>query len=417
MRVKPISISLSPNTQKDDIWLSFKLIFCFWKWKRGKEIKELEEKFKKYTNAKTALSFNSGRSSFYAILKSLKLEENSEILVQAFTCNAAINPIIWAGLKPVFVDCNKDDYNIDIFDLEKKITKKSRVIVVQHTFGLPADLNNIISICKKNNLILIEDCAHSLGAKYEDKIIGTFGDAAFFSFSRDKIISSVYGGIAIANNVEIANNLEKIKENFKMPSSFFIFQQLIHPLLLNLIILPIYNFFDLGKIFLVLSQIFHILSKAVHIKEKRGEMPPYFPAKMPNALSILALNQFRKLDTFNNHRKKTANYYYEKLKDSSYLLPFNFKERENVFLRFTIRHKDAHNIIYNAWNKENILIGDWYTSAIAPYDTKSEKIGYFRNCKNAEILSKETFNLPTHINISKDDAKRIITFLKNFKSQ
>ncbi|MDD3729034.1 MAG: DegT/DnrJ/EryC1/StrS family aminotransferase [Candidatus Pacebacteria bacterium] len=415
MKARPISISLSPNTQRDDVFLALKLIFQFWKWKKGKETLKLEEEFKKYIGAKYAFSFNSGRSSLFAILKSLDIKEGEEVLLQGFTCNAAVNPVIWAKLKPVFVDCNKDDYNIDVLDLQKKVSSKSKVVIIQHTFGQPADIDGVLKVCNENNLILIEDCAHSLGAKYKGKLVGSFGKASFFSFSRDKVISSVYGGMAVSNDERIGDNLKKIKEELKDSSSYFVFQQLLHPILLNWLVLPIYRFFNLGKIFLVFFQILHILSKAVHYKEKRGKIPSYFPARMPNALSILALNQFKKLQYFNSHRKKMADFYYQNLKDSSFILPSVFEERENIFLRFTIRHKDAWDIIYNAWDRENILIGDWYTSPIAPHDTISEKMGYLGDCKNAKALSKETFNLPTHINLSFEDAKRIVSFLKKWK--
>ena len=129
--------------------------------------------------------------------------------MQAFTCNAVPNPVLWAGLKPVYVDCDEKTFNIDKEDLKKKITPRSRVLIVQHTFGLPADMDAISEICRKNNLILIEDCAHSLGAEYKNKKVGTFGKAAFFSFSRDKVISSVYGGMAVTEDHELT---KKIKE-------------------------------------------------------------------------------------------------------------------------------------------------------------------------------------------------------------
>jgi len=210
--IKPISISLSPNTEKEDIWLAFKLIFQCWKWKKGESIEELEEAFKRYFGRKHALSFNSGRSAFLALLNSLGLEQEDEVLLQAFTCNAAVNPIIWAGLKPVYLDCNEATFNIDIEDLKRKITEKSKVVMVQHTFGLPAEMDEILRVCQENNLILVEDCAHSLGVAYQGRKVGTFGKAAFFSFSRDKVISSVYGGIVIADDDGLAQRLKNIRK-------------------------------------------------------------------------------------------------------------------------------------------------------------------------------------------------------------
>ena len=158
--IKPITISLSPNTEKDDIWLALKLVFCPWKWKKGRAIEELENEFKKFLKVKYAFAFNSGRTSLMAILKGFGLEKESEVLLQAFTCNAAVNPVIWSGLKPVYVDCDEDNFNIDIEDLKKKITSKSKVVIVQHTFGMPAEMVKILEIAKQNNLILISMGSH-----------------------------------------------------------------------------------------------------------------------------------------------------------------------------------------------------------------------------------------------------------------
>ena len=440
---KPNSISLSPNVEKDDVKLALNLIIRPWLWRNGKAVKEIEDNFRKYLGVKYAFSFNSGRSAFFAILKALDFPTESEVLLQAFTCNAVPNPILWAEFQPIYVDCSKEDFNIDIEDLKKKISENpdAKAVVVQNTFGLPCNMDEINLIVRQSGLILIEDCAHSLGAEFlpitnfeinsekkdnldknsklvmgEAKKVGTFGKASFFSFSRDKIISSVYGGMATTNDDQLGEALRHAQAEFGMPNSFWIFQQLLHPILLNYIILPIYDFLDLGKIFLVLAQVLHILSKAVSWKEKRGQRPDYFPKALPNAQATMALNQFNKLEKFNSHRQKIADYYYENLKDTKFELPKQFPNRKNVFLRFTVKHKDAHDIIYKAWHKQNILLGDWYTTPIAPFDTKIEEIKYKSgSCINAERLAKITLNLPTHINISQKDAERIVNFLKKYK--
>ena len=418
---KPISISLSPNTEPDDIWLALKLIFQPWQWKEGKTIQELENKFKEYLGEKPtfakasagtyAISFNSGRSALIAILNSLGLEKDSEVLLQAFTCNAAANPIIWSGLKPVYVDCNETTFNIDIEDLKRKITERSRAVIVQHTFGLPANMDEILEICRQNNLILIEDCAHSLGATYKGKKVGTFGKAAFFSFSRDKVISSVYGGMVVTNDDSLAQKIKEFQEKVDFPSYFWIKQQLLHPVLMNWLILPTYKI--LGKYLLVLFQKLQILSKAVQWIEKFGEKPNYFPKRLPDALAILALNQFKKLERFNNHRKEIANFYYNELKNTPFKLP---SATEQIYLRFTIKHPRAHEIIRKAW-KRNILIGDWYECPIAPSDTKLDKMQYkIGSCPKAEKLARETLNLPTHINVLEKETQKIIAFLKLYGS-
>lgn len=391
-KFKPISISLSPNIQKDDVALVLKLIFQPWKWKKGSAVQKLEDEFKKYLGVKYAVSFNSGRSGLYALLKSLDLPKGSDVALQAFTCNAVPNPVLWAGLNPVYVDC-ANDFNAAV-----------KVDIVQHTFGLPNE--------KFLNENVIEDCAHALGAEINGRKVGTFGKAAFFSFARDKVISCVYGGMAVTNNDEIGQKLQQLQKEFGQPGLFWIKQQLLHPILLYFFVLPLYNFLNLGKALLVVSQWLHLLSKAVSWQEKRGLKPDYFPKALPNALAELALHQFKKLETFNVHRKQIAEFYYQELQNTKFVLP---KKENNIFLRFAVQHQKAGEIIDQARRSENMLLGDWYRTPVDPFDTKLEAVKYIPgSCLNAEYLTKRTLNLPTHINISMEDAKRVVNFLKKW---
>lgn len=414
-KFRPISISLSPNVEKDDIKLALNLLIRPWLWKNGRGIKELQESFEKFLGIRYAISFNSGRSAFYAILKALNLEKGSEVAVQAFTCNAVPNPVLWNDLVPVYIDCNIEDYNISLDDLKAKISPKTKVVVVQHTFGLPAQIEKIKEFCDERKIILIEDCAHALGAEYMTYKVGTFGEASFFSFSRDKVISSVYGGMVATNNEKLAKKIKKIQEEFGKPSLLWILQQILHPILLQFFVLPIYSLFNVGKIILIFFQVSHILSKAVSWKEKRGLRPDYFPKSLPNALAIMAMNQLSKVDKFNNHRQNVAHYYKKELEGTEFKLPANFEDRKNIYLRFPVRHKKAHEIIFDSWHDKNMLLGDWYTTPIAPFDTKIEELKYTKgSCANAEWLSKQTLNLPTHINITQKEAEKVVTFLKSY---
>lgn len=410
-RFRPISISLSPNVEKDDLALAFRTLLRPGKYIHGDNIEKTEKELRRYLNAKYSFSFNSGRSALMTILKALNLSPGKEILIQAFTCNATVNPILWNNLEPVFVDCN-NNFNLDINDLKKKISSKTRAVIVQHTFGIPAEIEKIKKICEQNNIILIEDCAHSLGASYKGKKVGTFGDLSFFSFSRDKVISSVYGGMIITNNSEIKQKIEKIYKKIDFPSSFWVFQQLIHPLLFEYLFLPLYNFLKIGKVMLILAQQLKIVSKAVHYTEKQGKKPSYFPAKLPNGLATLALNQIKKIDKFNKHRRELAKIYQKEFSGTEFKFPVLEKEKDPIYLRFPLTHSSAHEIIVKSWSN-NLLIGDWYRSPVAPYDTNLKKVHYQKgSCPKAEELTLSTFNLPTHINISKEQARKITQFIK-----
>jgi len=438
--LKPISISLSPNTEKDDIDLALKLIFQPWFWKIGVNQRThqrqlastlLEEEFKKYlgvhpvksteggakqfNGVKYAFSFNSGRAGLIAILKAMEIKKDDEVLLQGFTCNSAVNPILHFGAKPIFVDID-ETINLDPEDLKKKITDKSRAVMIQHTFGWPAKIDEISEICQKYNLILIEDCAHSLGAKYKGKFCGTFGDAAFFSFGRDKIISSVFGGMAITDNDKIGEGIKKFQEELAFPSNFWIFQQLLHPILTNYIVLPAYGINSaLGRIILGLFHILKILSKGVYKKEKKGKIPKYFPRKLPNALAILALNQFKKLERFNEHRREIAKFYENELKNTKFVPPLT-KPWENItpiFMRYPILVDfDTEQILQEARKRKIYLDDGWRKTPIVPPDTKIDKMKYILgSCPKAEEIAKKILNLPTHINISLKDAQKIVDFL------
>jgi dTDP-4-amino-4,6-dideoxygalactose transaminase len=351
-----------------------------------------------------------------AILHALQIGEGDEILIQAFTCNAVPNPIIWMGAKPVYADIT-DDLNIDPADIERKITPKTKAIIVQHTFGMPADMDRILEIAARRNLYVIEDCAHALGARYKGRLVGTLGDASFFSFGRDKVISSVYGGMAASNNPEIAKKIEEFWNQCEYPSRFWIFQQLVHPIIFA-VALPLYNVLNIGKIVIRVAQKIKLLSLAVTGAEKHGAKPPYFPRRMPEALAALPLHQFKKLEYFNEHRRQLAKFYLEKC------IPLQFRsiygspttiDREPVFLRWSL-FSDIRDEILLKGRKRGVYLGDWYTSVIAPHDTDLTKMQYaMGSCPKAEAAAQQIFNLPTHINISSKDAQKIVEFLNSIQ--
>jgi dTDP-4-amino-4,6-dideoxygalactose transaminase len=414
---KPIFISLSPNTEKDDILLALKVLLRPWQWRRGKAIAALEAAFKRYSGLGYAYSFNSGRSAFLAILSALELEKDSQVLIQALTCNALVNPVIWSGLKPVFVDINPKTLNMDLDDLEKKITRQSKAIVVQHTFGLAGDIEKVLEICRRRNLILVEDCAHSLGATYHGRKVGGFGRASFFSFGRDKIISSVYGGMAATNDKELARKIESFRHALARPSSAWTAQQLLHPILVNFFIIPLYSFFGLGRLALGLSHRLKILSKAVSRKEKKGRQPDFLPQKMANGLAVLAVHQLGKLGRYLSHQREIAGIYREKLSSLKLILPKENSGR--VYLRYPLllNHSQSGLILKLARRKKIFLNDGWRQTPIAPPDTDQAKMGYrLGDCPQAERAAKCLLNLPVHINISAEAAERIVAFLQGNKS-
>lgn len=416
---KPIFVSISPNAQADDVWLAFKLLFQPWKWIEGDAIAKFTAEFQKHIGAKYVFMFDSGRTSLYAIIRALNLQKGDEVLVQAFTCTAAVNPILWVDAKPVYVDIEPDTYNMSPDDLERKITQKSKALIIQHTFGLSADLDRLLSIAKKNKLIVIEDVAHALGAEYNGKKLGTFGDAAFFSFGRYKIISAVFAGVAATNNPSIGKNLEKFYKDCKAPAKYWVFQQLFHPVFLAKA-KPFYNIFSLGKAAVVIARKLKLISLSVYSEEKSGGHPGFGPSRVPNALAILGLNQLKKLEKFNDRRVEMARIYEKELeKNKNILLPRILTGARPVFLNFPIQASDgdsAYKLIGQGRRQEGIYLENWPNKkVIGPSGTDLAKLQYqIGSCPIAEAVAPRVITLPTTPHTTDADALRVTALINNF---
>lgn len=404
-----ISISLSPNTQHDDVITALKVLFSPWVWRKGNGSEEVENWFKNYLQTENIALTNSGRSALFTILNTFGIKAGDEVIIQSFTCLAVPEVIKWVGAKPVYVDIN-ENLNINEKDLIMKITPRTRAIIVQHTFGLPAQIDKILDLAKKNNILVIEDCAHSLGAIYKGKRIGTFGDASFFSFGRDKIISCVFGGAAAINtkDMSVLTNFQLQKSTLKNPPTKWILQQIIHPIAFS-IILPTYSF-GFGKFLLVMLQRLSMLTFPILPEERKGTKPKVFPRALPNALALMAFQQIKKLKKLNEHRAKLAKYYCTMLTPVPSIKILNFVQGA-VYLRFNVLTSDRDKILKEA-KGQSILLGNWYHDVIDPEGTGSLVEYKTGMCPNAEKIAKKSLNLPTNIRTTLKDAERIIDIFR-----
>lgn len=401
---KVISASLSPNTESDDVTSALKMFCTPWRWKRGVDIQYIEQWFERRYPKAQVISFNSGRSALLAILQAFTIGDGDEVIVQAFTCVAVPNSVIWAEATPVYADIDST-LNMNAESIAKKITKKTKAIIVQHTLGLPADMDKILGLAKKHNLLVIEDCAHALGGTYNGKPLGSLGDAAFFSFGRDKIVSSVFGGLAtIAKKYQKEwEKLEDFHKNLPISGNFWIFQQLVHPLIFALV-LPLYNL-GIGKAILVACQKLKVLSFPVYPEEKRAHKPADFPKKYPNALAYLLRRQLSKVDRFNAQRQRIAQLYYERLGGNA-SVRFLLYPTDSIYLRFPILVSDPYSLLKRA-RQHGILLGNWYHNVIDPAGVDFAKVNYEKDsCPKAEETSRQIVNLPTRI--SRKEALSVI---------
>lgn len=400
---KLIAISLSPNAQGKDVFLALKLLFSPWLFFQSDGVKSLEAWFRQYFKVSFAISFDSGRGAMLAILKALGVGKEDEVILQAFTCVAVPNAVIAAGAKPVYCDIS-EALTIDTEDLERKISQKTKAMIIQHTFGIPADLNQIIKIAKKYKLHVIEDCAHTVGVKQ----LGTYGIASFFSFGRDKAFSSVAGGIAITDNKLVGKKIRSFQKQLATPSFFWIIQQLLHPLAFYFI-LPFYETFSLGKIILIALQKVRLLSFPVVAEEKDGKAPSV--KKFTNALAYLALFQLRRINEFNKRREEISSVYLRDLNQHDFIAPY---KKVIPFLRFPVLYEDRENLM-RFLRKKRIYAGKWYSEVIDPKGVNFNNIFYQKGaCPKAEYIASRIINLPTYPKMGISDAMEISSCLKEY---
>lgn len=410
---KTLFTSLSPNADAEQISTVLELLFnpLRWaRWKKGDQNAQLEKQMAVYLGVPHVQTFNSGRSALYFALKALGVGEGDEVIVQAYTCVSVPNAILWIGAKPVYIDID-DSYNIDAEKLSKSITEKTKCIITQNTFGVPASIKEIRRIAREKNISIIEDVAHALGAEVDGKKVGSFGDISIFSFGRDKVISSIAGGALATKNKELFKKIQPEHEDLKDMSFIDVKRHLLHPLITSFS-MATYSW-GLGKVVSLIARKLKLTPKVLEAEEKCGKLPKNAFQKLPNALALLASKQLDSVDSRNSDRIKKARYYTEKLKEVQQIqLPKI--QSGSVFLRYTVQARDADKLMQFA-KARGVYLGDWYNTVIAPKDADLNAISYKKGmCSEAERLAPHSVNLPNNMRISEEDQERVIQIIKDF---
>ncbi|MEM7534195.1 MAG: DegT/DnrJ/EryC1/StrS family aminotransferase [Chloroflexota bacterium] len=182
-----------------------------WISSRGKYVPLFQERFAEYTGVKYAVPVCNGTVAIHLALLALGIGPGDEVIVPTLTYIASVNPIVVVGATPVFVDSCRDSWQIDPEDIRRKITPRTRAIMVVHLYGHPANMNEIMSISKEHNLFVVEDCAEAFASHYQDKHVGTFGDVGTFSFYGNKTITTGEGGMVITNDGTLHDRIRRLR--------------------------------------------------------------------------------------------------------------------------------------------------------------------------------------------------------------
>ena len=192
-----------PLVFKDDIKSVVKSLKENWLSGESPYIRKFEIQFAKFNNRKYAVSVSNGTAALEIAIKSLNLKKGSEVIIPTFSIISTALCVLKNNLKPILVDADLDNWNMIPDQVIKKITKKTKAIIITHIYGYPVDMNNILEIAKHKKIFIVEDAAEMIGQKYNNKICGSFGDVSTFSFYANKHITTGEGGMILTNNKKI----------------------------------------------------------------------------------------------------------------------------------------------------------------------------------------------------------------------
>lgn len=398
--------------------LTYKLpVLKYWR-----SIKKIENKLLSYIwNLDSKIySFYNWRSAIFHTLKIIWVKKNDEVIVSWYTCVSVANAVIQSWAKIIYSDINPKNLWFNEEELKNKINSNTKVIIVQHTFWKPSNIKKIIEIAKDNNILVIEDCAHSLWSDLNWKKIWSFWDFSIFSTGRDKVISWVTWGFLIINNIKYFSEWEKISGKLKMPWFFLVIRNLQYNLLWYKAY-KLYDFLKLWRAIIFISRKLNLITEILSVAEKECNFKE-FNHKLPNSLAYLALKELEQLEQVSTHRRSIAEYYGEVLNNKYLKVVFEvWKKETNNYFRYPILAKSEEIAIelYNYMKKNNVLLwNSWSKNNIAPFWTNNKKAQYIIwSCPISEDISKRILILPNHALVTPNDAKKIIVLLNNFKKE
>lgn len=179
----------------------------------GSYIPQFEEQFSRFCTTKHGVGCCNGTVAIHLAVEALGIGKGDEVIIPTFTMIATANGVIYSGAKPVLVDSEPETWNMDVRKIEEKITKKTKAIMVMHTYGHPVDMDPVKELAEKYNLHIIEDAAEAHGAEYKGRKVGSLGDMGCFSFYSNKIITTGEGGMVVTDNIELAEKAKLLRNH------------------------------------------------------------------------------------------------------------------------------------------------------------------------------------------------------------
>ncbi|WP_415315356.1 DegT/DnrJ/EryC1/StrS family aminotransferase [Candidatus Pelagibacter sp. Uisw_137] len=356
-----------PLITSEDLNYLNKSISKGWVSSEGPEVKRFENNFSNFIGNKYSVAVSSGTAALEIAIKSLKLKKGDEVIIPNFTIISNAMAVLKEGLNIKLVDCNIKDWNMDIIEIEKKITKKTKAIIATHIYNFPLRVDILKKICRKNKIILVEDAAEVIGQKLNNKLCGSYGDISIFSFYANKQITTGEGGM-------ITTNSKKLYKQSKSLRNLCFGKQ------------DRFNHEDIG-----------------------------WNYRMTNLQASLGVSQLKRIRSIVGRRHRVGNEYFQKLKDN-----------KNIYIPETTRSyaKNIYWVIAFVITNKNLKIdGKKLMKMLLKYGIQTRpffwpmhkqkvfkekyKINTSGKYKNSEYISKYGLYLPSSLDIKSNQIKFI----------
>ncbi len=343
----------------------------------GSEVKKFEKEFLKIFRRKLfCTAINSCTSGLFLALKAIGIKKNDEVITSDLTFTSTVSSIYHAGAKPVIVDIDKDSLNMSISEIKKKITKKTKCIIVVHYSGYPLDIEKIYKLANKKNIKIIEDAAHCLPSRYKNNLIGEkYSDVTVFSFYATKTLTTGEGGMVLSK-------YKKIIDFVKLNS-------------------------------------FHGIDRDVYNRYNQAKNNWFYDVKSPgykfnltDLAASIGISQLKKLNKNYNLRKKISDKYFKYLSKTNLILPIKdsqiFKSSWHLFvIRILSNNKINRDKLSNLLKKKGIGSSVHYVPihkhSFWKKNLKLKSVDF----KNTEKISKEILSLPIYPDLKLQDVKKI----------
>jgi dTDP-4-amino-4,6-dideoxygalactose transaminase len=327
----------------------------------GPNVAAFENEAAAFLGAQHAVAVASGTDALHLALVAAGVGEGDEVITSPFTFIATAEAICYVGAKPVFVDIDPKTFNIDPSGIEKAITSKSRAVLPVHLFGQPADMAVIESICKRHNLIIVEDCAQSFGAAIKGRMTGAIGEFGCFSFFPSKNLGCYGdGGMVTTNSLELAEQLRILRNHG---------------------------------------------SKVRYHHKVIG-----YNSRLDEIQAVILRAKLKKIDEFNAGRRRVARLYKELLQDSQVTTPYEDGKGIHVYHQYTVL-TDCRDKIMQALTEAGIASAVYYP---IPLHRQEVFVQDYRNVilPVAEDISSRCMSLPVFPEMTDDQVKEVVAVIK-----